>query len=470
VIRWDRILAAYSGSPESRIALRRALDLAGRCGARLSIVSVGVPVLPAACFEWVPPYDGAYSLRQALLDALREAAEALDPGSLPSPSVCVGDPAAEIVAAAEREAADLVVVGCPRSPPAARRSGGSTADRLLRLSRVPVLIAAGSFSGRRILVAADDSPFGARAIECALSLAAATGGEVGCLHVADDSPSDAPSRFGPAAEDQLARLRQGFAAFVAEARRRALADARRGGCAPEIPLPRTTIRSGPVVAAILREAAAFRADLIVCGTHGRGCLRRALLGSVAEELVRSSDLSVLVVPGDPGAGGSERHAEHRAGGDAHHLLGRAPEEHPFGVGGAAGAPEDDPVDGELPRLPQDLRRRTPGHEDRLHLDPVDPVDPGGELLLPVLAEPVPEVVGLDPGEPGDVLEPLDLHHVEDEQRRSALARQFRRAAQRVPARVGEVHPDENPLGAARHAPRPATRVPLGPAGGARYGI
>lgn len=300
MIRWGRILAAYSGSPESRVALRRALDLAGRCGAQVSIVSVGVPVLPAACLEWVPPYDEAFSLRQTLLDALRGAAEALDPGSLPAPSVCVGEPAAEIAAAAEREEADLVVIGCSRRPPAARRPGGSTADRLLRLSRVPVLIAAEGFAGRRILVAADDSPFGARAIECALSLAAATGGEVGCLHVADASSSDAPARFGPAAEDPFARLRQGFAAFVAEARRRALADAPRGADARKIPLPHTALRTGPVVPAILREAAAFRADLIVCGTHGRGCLRRALLGSVSEELVRSSGLSVLVVPEDRG--------------------------------------------------------------------------------------------------------------------------------------------------------------------------
>jgi len=39
------------------------------------------------------------------------------------------------------------------------------------------------------------------------------------------------------------------------------------------------------------------ADLIVVGTHGRTGIRRALLGSVAEQVVRRARSPVLVVPG-----------------------------------------------------------------------------------------------------------------------------------------------------------------------------
>ncbi|WP_244097095.1 universal stress protein [Burkholderia ambifaria] len=51
---------------------------------------------------------------------------------------------------------------------------------------------------------------------------------------------------------------------------------------------------------LARAAAECDADLIVMGTHGRRGLRRALLGSVAESLVRIADRPVLVVREGPG--------------------------------------------------------------------------------------------------------------------------------------------------------------------------
>jgi nucleotide-binding universal stress UspA family protein len=49
---------------------------------------------------------------------------------------------------------------------------------------------------------------------------------------------------------------------------------------------------------ILRAAKEFKADLIVVGTHGRAGLAHALLGSVAEKVVRMSPIPVLTVRGD----------------------------------------------------------------------------------------------------------------------------------------------------------------------------
>jgi nucleotide-binding universal stress UspA family protein len=52
---------------------------------------------------------------------------------------------------------------------------------------------------------------------------------------------------------------------------------------------------------IVDRATALGCDLIVMGTHGSGGLRRALLGSVAEQVVRHATCSVLVARGKPAA-------------------------------------------------------------------------------------------------------------------------------------------------------------------------
>lgn len=66
--------------------------------------------------------------------------------------------------------------------------------------------------------------------------------------------------------------------------------ARRRGVASE-----ARVRIGAVADGVQREAAAQRADLIVMGTHGRTGVARALLGSVAEQVSRHSDVPVMLI-------------------------------------------------------------------------------------------------------------------------------------------------------------------------------
>ncbi len=54
------------------------------------------------------------------------------------------------------------------------------------------------------------------------------------------------------------------------------------------------VRFGDPVGEILREAEAFGADLIVVTTAGRGAIRRAMLGSVAEQVFRRADIPVAL--------------------------------------------------------------------------------------------------------------------------------------------------------------------------------
>ena len=53
--------------------------------------------------------------------------------------------------------------------------------------------------------------------------------------------------------------------------------------------------TGPAADLIVRQAKKWRADLIVIGTHGRRGVSRVLLGSDAEEIVRTSPVPVMLV-------------------------------------------------------------------------------------------------------------------------------------------------------------------------------
>ena len=61
------------------------------------------------------------------------------------------------------------------------------------------------------------------------------------------------------------------------------------------------LRNGSAFVEIVRCAEEIKADMIVCGTHGRTGLKHALIGSVAENVVRHSSCPVLTV----------RHPEHK---------------------------------------------------------------------------------------------------------------------------------------------------------------
>jgi len=63
----------------------------------------------------------------------------------------------------------------------------------------------------------------------------------------------------------------------------------------------TLVRVGPVAEAIVRAAEEQQVDVIAMATHGRSGLQRAVYGSVAEQVLRSSTRPVLLVrvPGSP---------------------------------------------------------------------------------------------------------------------------------------------------------------------------
>ena len=59
---------------------------------------------------------------------------------------------------------------------------------------------------------------------------------------------------------------------------------------------REVVVGSPIAATIANYAAANQADLVVVGTHGYGPVKRLLLGSVCDQLLRSTSCPVLTVP------------------------------------------------------------------------------------------------------------------------------------------------------------------------------
>lgn len=138
----------------------------------------------------------------------------------------------------------------------------------------------------KILLAVDGSPSSDAAAEAVASRPWPAGSEIRVITV--DAPIDS-GIFSPSAFDELAlKMREEAVARL----KRATDLLEQGGTT----LPITPVlREGWPKEAILDEAEQWGADLIVVGSHGRGMLRRALLGSVSQAVATNASCSVEIV-------------------------------------------------------------------------------------------------------------------------------------------------------------------------------
>ena len=137
----------------------------------------------------------------------------------------------------------------------------------------------------RLLVPTDFSQTSEIALQYALDIAP-PGAAIHVLHVIDDSSLTAayPDGFYVELPGQREQL-------IEEASRR-LKDIVRTAARPNLT---TEVLVGWPVGAIVQDATLRDADLIVMGTHGRSGLAHALLGSVAERVLRTAPCPVLTV-------------------------------------------------------------------------------------------------------------------------------------------------------------------------------
>jgi nucleotide-binding universal stress UspA family protein len=139
------------------------------------------------------------------------------------------------------------------------------------------------FTVRAILHPTDFSLSSASAFEMACALARECGARLRILHVAPP-PRAVLDAFGAVPAPPVRHERQAL-----EEKLRRLQEQ-----APKVSI-RYELEEGDAATEILRVARATRCDLIVMGTHGRTALRRLLMGSVAEQVVRQAPCPVLTV-------------------------------------------------------------------------------------------------------------------------------------------------------------------------------
>jgi nucleotide-binding universal stress UspA family protein len=147
---------------------------------------------------------------------------------------------------------------------------------------------------RHILVAHDFSETAERALFFAVDLASALDARVTVVHAYEIYPFGYAETVGLTTEfvDDIERdARTGLEEVAARVRR------------PGVEV-RSLLRKGLPWLEINASARECRADLIVTGTHGRRGFSHALLGSVAEKVVRTAPCPVLTVRGPAGARGS----------------------------------------------------------------------------------------------------------------------------------------------------------------------
>ena len=137
-------------------------------------------------------------------------------------------------------------------------------------------------SFRRILICADSTPLAVHAVDRGVELAGALDAEIAFVHAIEPGLSQAPgilpSDLIAEAERDARKLIAGFRPFL-----------------PPKCTPLEFIHVGKPASEIVRTAEEWPADMIVIGSHGRHGIQRALLGSVAEEVMRHAPCPVLVV-------------------------------------------------------------------------------------------------------------------------------------------------------------------------------
>jgi nucleotide-binding universal stress UspA family protein len=201
----------------------------------------------------------------------------------------VGSPFAELIAHCRERGDDLLIVGARAEQPDLQRLVlGHTVEHVLRKSPVPVLVAKRPLPERPevILAPTDFSPLSRSALEEAIVLARQWGCRLILLHVIEPMTQ----LYGWGADLAGSEV-YAFEPQDIEPEWKALLG--------EIDLNdvrwEQRTEQGRAAPAICRAAADCKADLIVIATHGYTALAQALLGSVADAVIRAAPCSSLSV-------------------------------------------------------------------------------------------------------------------------------------------------------------------------------
>jgi nucleotide-binding universal stress UspA family protein len=302
------LLVPLDGSAFGEYALPLALNLARQTGAAIRLLHVHAPVVYV---------EGLVSLDNALDQRAREQetaylakmARQLE-GSLGKTvsTVLVDGPVADaLVEHAAATETGLIVMTTHGRGPFSRFWLGSVADQLLRRATVPLLLvrppeqvraddAAGtditrSLEWRHVLVPLDGSPLAEQVLPVATELTRPSKASYTLLRVVQPPHAHAYDHAAVRVSGPDSPLLEQMQSEAWSSLERVAERLRGQGLQVET---RVLIDAQPAVA-ILDLATARTSSLIALATHGRRGLDRLLLGSIADKVVRGSQVPVLVV-------------------------------------------------------------------------------------------------------------------------------------------------------------------------------
>jgi nucleotide-binding universal stress UspA family protein len=211
--------------------------------------------------------------------------------------VTVGDPAEQILTVAQARAVDMIVMTSHGRGAAGRVVYGSVADRVARNAPLPGMMIRpedaaperGVAAIRRLVVPLDGSAVAAQALPVAKQLARQLRTPVQLISVIDVYRDLSPAAaYGMAFSQQIYDEMETYAKqqtqqMLTQAAEQLAADVSVSWA----------VLSGPTAPAIMD--ATRPGDIIVLTSHGRGGLKRWLIGSVAEKLVRESTVPLVLL-------------------------------------------------------------------------------------------------------------------------------------------------------------------------------
>lgn len=289
-----RILLATDLSARGDRALERALAVAANHNAQLIIVHVFEELEESTLTygrhstpTWRRPPDAVAMAKQRIRQGLHsDLGDALERATI---LIEQGDPAEAIERVAVSEGVDLVVTGIAREGLFASRPVilGKTVELLLRKLAVPILIVRNRArsSYEHVIVATDFSPPSANALQAALRFFPFQ--TLYVLHASDAPYSRLVTDLEAHAEGYNLLSATDLTAFLGSI---FLPDAERSRIVP-------VIEPGPPQLIVREYVQMHAADLVVLGTHGRGAMLEALLGSTAKSILASLPCDALVVRG-----------------------------------------------------------------------------------------------------------------------------------------------------------------------------
>lgn len=296
-----KILYATDGSRDAAQALRFLELLRLTAEDAVHVVSVlsrptpaSVTGLDLVTSAWEAMAEIHVEERNLAERAVKDAAGQL--AALPvatSTEVHDGEPAREILAAAEAWGADLVVVGSRGLTGLERLLLGSVARNVAKHSRFPVLVAREPRAGlSHAVLATDGSDHARHAAQFASRLPLAPETELMVTHVVRPYapfpglfPTDR-AEFNAAVLEVNRQHRAAGEALVSEACKLVGSSGRR---------VEGLVREGDPAQEILEVAEEKSADLIIAGARGASLLEGLLVGSVADRLLKEAGCSVLLV-------------------------------------------------------------------------------------------------------------------------------------------------------------------------------